>query len=174
MNRIAFALVLSVVCCATSPSFAFEDACGDKGQATVPTETDPNPGVDMDSRAFFDMAKGTYTVVKTNVLKSLLREAGEATTGQVEVEEGQAVLAFSFCPPSGGCDPNYVFLEMAKTKITQKASNDGTTTFTIVSEDGGKPTRYTWDVKDGLISLKNYQYVLEGKTVTLEHVIKKL
>ncbi len=171
MKRIAFALVLSVVCCAPKLSFAFEDTCGDKNYVASPTDS----GVELDSRTFFEMARGKYTVLKSGVVKSREEDSREGNFGEVEVEASQAILAFSFCPPSGGCYPNYIFMDMAKTKIFQTPANNGSTSFTIVSEDGGKPVRYTWDVKkDGVITLKNYQYILDGKVVTLEHVIKKI
>ncbi len=169
MNRVAFTLVLSVVCCAPNLSFGFGDGCGDHSIA-IKTDTAFDSGVEIDSRAFFALAKGNYVVLKAGGIPP-----HEGTTGAVEVEDQQVVLAFSFCPPSGGCDPNYVFMDLPKTKINQKAANDGSTSFTIVSEDGGKPTRFTWDVsKDGMITLKNYQYILGGKIVTLEHVMKKI
>ncbi len=168
MNRIVFALVLSVFCCATSPSFAVEDYCGDQDLSAKTDEA--SLGAPIDAKTFFNDTKGAYTVLKAGGAN-----AHDGDTGIIELEDNMVVLAFSYCPPSGGCDPNYVFLEYDKTKIFQKASNDGTTVNTIQSEDGGKPTKFSWDVqRDGLISLKNYQYVMpDGKVVTLEHVIKK-
>ena len=56
MNRIAFALVLSVVCCAPNLSFGFEDTCGDNDAIKTDTNTAVDSGVEMDSRAFFAMA----------------------------------------------------------------------------------------------------------------------
>ncbi len=151
------------------------DDCGTFPDATkeligVPEE--PNTvGTQVDGPTFFTGIVGNYTILKAGGVAP-----HDPTQGSVELEPGQAVFTFSYCPPQGGCDPGYIFLEDAKTKVFQKMNNGGGATFTIQSLDSGRPVKFTWEVgPDGTIALKNYQYVLPGGAVTtLEHVIKKI
>lgn len=164
MKKIALALLSFLAL--TQPVMALTDVCGTDGK-----EDSNSIGSPIDSATFFDGIKGNYTILKAGGA-----EPHSPTQGSVEIEPGQTVFTFSYCPPQGGCDPGYIFLEDGKTKVFQKAGANGGALFTIQSVDGGKPVRYSWDVtSDGLISFKNYQYVLPGGTVTtLEHQLRKL
>ena len=164
MKTIAFALLTFLFL--THPAMALSDDCGSDGK-----EDSISVGSPIDGATFFDGIKGNYKIMKAGGA-----EPHEPTQGSVELEPGQTVFTFSYCPPQGGCDPGYIFLEDGKTKVFQKTSANGGAQFTIQSVDGGKQVKFSWDVTaDGLISLKNYQYVLPGGAVTtLEHTIRKM
>jgi hypothetical protein len=167
MKAFAFVLV-SVFALATPALVQADDYCGSEFVKADDTDA---VGDGIDAKGFFEATLGQYTVLKSG---GATPHAGDM--GTVEIEDGQAVLTFSYCPPTGGCDPNYVFLEFAKTKVFQRANNAGGAIFTIQSQESGKPTKFTWDVtKDGTISLKNYQYLMppNATPVVLEHIIKK-
>ncbi len=130
---------------------------------TEETGTSDANGAQIDAGSFFQSIKGRYSIL----LAGGIAPHGN-DIGSVEIED-QVILTFGFCPPGAGCDPGYIFLDNAKTKVFQTA--DG---YTITSDDNGKATKYTWTISGDKVSFKNFQYVMPNNSVTtLEHVIKK-
>ncbi len=147
---------------------ASDDLCGTENTSFASYDA---LGTLVTTRVFFESIKGNYKILKAGGQEPHANEVG-----LVELESGQSVLTFGFCPPSGGCDPGYNFFDDVKTKVYQMPIPEGGAVFTILSDDGGKATKFTWSIKsDGIVSLKNFQYVMPGgSVVVLEHLAKKI
>lgn len=93
-------------------------------------------------------------------------------SADVSASGGEANLTFPYCQNAGGlCDPGYIDLPFASTKVSRKLVSPGRYLYTIVSG----ANRYTWEERSGQVFFRNYQYKLaSGRIVTLTHVLKKL
>src|SRR4051812_16795593 len=101
--------ILPIVLTAPISVFASGGACAvesESNEATSPTS--------IPMRPFFESVKGNYKIQKVN--NEVPHDSNSLAC--VDLETAQVILTFGYCPPNGGCDPGYIFLDDDKTKVT--------------------------------------------------------
>lgn len=155
---------------ATQDGFEFHDAGEDGFEFS--DENANELGNSVDSRTFFNTALGNYLIEKVQGVKP--KET--LNRGTVEMEGAEAVLTFPYCPPTGGCDPGYVFFGYDKTRVFKKSLANQGVRHTLLVADGPLTLKYTWENVSGRIVFQNHQYVAGtgGQPFVLEYVMHKL
>lgn len=115
---------------------------------------------------FIKQYQGTYKVDMINGQQA----KPDNENGSVNMENNQGILSFSFCQPTGVCDPGRNLLPADKTVITQNRVSNTDSVYDIVATLTTKTVHYTWEDKDGKITLKHFDYKLtDGTLITLVH-----
>jgi len=123
-------------------------------------------GDEVPASDFFKSIQGKYEITKVGP------GAPHGPKGaDISVSAEEANLTFPYCADSGGaCDPGYIDLTLADTKVSKRSVARGHVLATIVSD--GK--RYTWEERDGRFFFRNYQYeTFTGDKIVLTHEMKK-
>jgi len=128
--------------------------------------TGVSAGDEMVARDFFKSIEGKYTIEKVGP-----GEPHGPKIADVAVGDEEANLTMPYCADSGGaCDPGYIDLTLAETKVLKKSVARGHVLATILSD--GK--RYTWEERAGRYFFRNYQYeTFFGEKIVLTHEMKK-
>lgn len=118
---------------------------------------------------FFMRISGQYTVDLAGGEKP-----HEGTNvGLVMIDGTDGLMSFSYCLPDGMCDPNDQYFPLDKTTIVKTVISPTATSYELSFSENGVKKRFTWDEVENKIILKNYQYMVSEKTVTLEHQLHR-
>lgn len=120
---------------------------------------------------FIEAFKGSYIVDSVNGSKP----KPENEMADVSPEPNEGILTFSYCQPTGVCDPGYIFLPFDQTEIVKSSLSPGRELYDISVKQDGTNFRYTWETEGNKVILRNYQYSLQtGELIVLEHVAHKI
>lgn len=153
----------------TADGFEFCDGNGDGFEFKDSTN---ELGNSIDSRSFFNAVVGSYLIEKVNGQKP--KETLDK--GTVEMDPAEAVMTFPYCPPTGGCDPGYVFFGYEKTRVFKKDLGNQGVRHTLLVADGPLTLKYTWENVSGHIIFQNHQYVAGTGVapIVLEYRMRRL
>lgn len=131
-----------------------------------------NAGITISAAEFFESIKGAYTVefAGGHAVKPEIKNAS------AEIEDGEAILTFPFCPPKMNegdpevCDPGYRYFPLDTTVVSQLTAQDGHPLYSlIVADDPTTLHHYTWEFHDSEIVFIDTQYaLLSGDIMQLE------
>ena len=119
----------------------------------------------LDAETFVASIAGQYHITRVNGEKP--KENNSLADVYADADEG--ALTMPYCLPGGLCDPGYLFLGYATTRITQSMSH-GVVRYDIYSEGD----RYSWEDLGSGYRFTNYQYLLNGAPIALIHELSKV
>lgn len=130
-------------------------------------------GKEQNSEAFFKNLAGNYEVLLADGEKPHI----SATEFKIEVARNsqKAAVYAPFCSEGSDlCDAGYYEFPYANTRVFLSKNSDDDDFYSIVVQLKTKLLHFSFEKKNTLWAFKNYQYLLEGKEISLEHQIKKV
>ncbi len=128
-----------------------------------------SPSENINATDFFKSISGKYTV---DLVEGEKPHAG-TDTGAVSIDGTDGLMSFSYCLPEGMCDPNDQYFPLDTTTVVKTVQSATSRSYELSYADGGKLLKFSWEEVDNQITLRNFQYKINEKTVTLEHKLHR-
>ncbi len=152
------------------------DVCWPSGACETLSQvvtTGKAPGALVSGKDFFAGVAGSYEVVTDG---GKTPDKPETLDVDVEGDPMEPAIYAQHCDPiTHTCDLGYYGFPHDSTAVYDNSVSATDKYYDIFLGTGPTAKHFSWSEKDGLISFKNYQYVMPNTTTTfvLEHVVKR-
>jgi len=129
------------------------------------------PGDMVTATPFLTSLQGNYDISLAGGARPIETDAKAEVDTTSDPKE--TAFYFPYCTPAG-CDLGYAGFPYVGTNIFHENLGTNHDIYTLLKYSStNQLLHYSWEVNNGTITYANHQYQLTGKTVCLEHVVKK-